>query len=203
MGARLTSITGLQNLTNLTNLQLAWNSLTEVDLSGMSSLITVVIRDQNSPNIEGQNCLTSVNLTGCAAIETLRLDDSDFSNGIPDISDLITLQDIDLDQCGITGTVDLSIFPSLKGFDLSGNTSLTSVTILDTQPLGDGIFVYIHNCALLPSAVDAILIALAANTINNSTVTLDGGTNAIPGVAGLAAKVTLEGKGWTVNVNVA
>lgn len=201
MGARITSITGLQNLTNLTGLELGWNSLTTVNLSGMSSLIYVDISDQNSPNVLGENYLTSVNLIGCTAIQELRLDDSDFSNGIPDISDLIALQDIDLDECGITGTVDLSSFPSLKGFDLSGNTSLTSVTILDTQPLGDGIFVYIHNCALLPSAVDDILIALAANTINNSTVTLDGGTNAIPGVAGLAAKVTLEGRGWTVNVN--
>ena len=202
MGARITSITGLQNLTNLTYLQLGWNSLTAVDLSGMSSLITVDISDQNSPNVLDENYLTSVNLTGCTAIEELRLDDSDFSNGIPDISDLIVLQYIDLDQCGITGTVDLSNFPSLKGFDLSDNTSLTSVTISSSQPLGDGFSINIYNCALLPSAVDDILIALAANAINNGYVDLTGGTNAIPGVTGLAAKVTLEGRGWTVDVNV-
>lgn len=201
MGARLTSISGLQNLTNLTNLQLGWNSLTEVDLSEMPTLIEVDISDQNSPNAEDKNCLTSVNLTGCTAIEILRLDDSDFSNGIPDISDLIALQYIDLDQCAITGAVDLSSFPSLKGFDLSGNTSLTSVTILDTQPLGDGQSIDIYGCALLPSVVDNILIAIAANAINNGYVDLAGGTNAIPGVAGLAAKVTLEGKSWTVDVN--
>ena len=201
MGARLTSITGLQNLTNLTTLNLFWNSLTEVDLSGMSSLTQVLINDQNSPNVLGENYLTSVNLTGCTAIEELRLDDSDFSNGIPDISDLIALQYIDLDQCGITGTVDLSSFPSLKGFDLSGNTSLTSVTISSSQPLCDNESINLNNCALLPSAVDAILIALAANVIDNGNVYLLGGTNAIPGVAGLAAKVTLEGRGWTVDVN--
>ena len=202
MGARITSITGLQNLTNLTYLQFGWNSLTAVDLSGMSSLITVDISDQNSPNVLDENYLTSVNLTGCTAIEELRLDDSDFSNGIPDISDLIVLQYIDLDQCGITGTVDLSNFPSLKGFDLSGNTSLTSVTISSSQPLGDGFSINIYNCALLPSAVDDILIALAANVVSNATVTLDGGTNAAPGAAGLVAKTTLEGRGWTVDVNV-
>ena len=201
MGARITSITGLQNLTNLTGLELGWNSLTAVDLSGMSSLLYVDISDQNSPNVLDENYLTSVDLTGCTAIQELRLDDSDFSNGIPYIGDLIELIFLDLDQCGIAGTVDLSNFPSLRGFDLSGNSGLTSVTILDTQPLGDGQSIDIYGCALTPAAVDGILIALAANAINNGYVDLFGGTNAIPGASGLAAKTTLEGKGWQVDVN--
>ena len=201
MGARITSITGLQNLTNLTGLELGWNSLTTVDLSGMSSLLYVDISDQNSPNVLDENYLTSVDLTGCTAIQELRLDDSDFSNGIPYIGDLIELIFLDLDQCGIAGTVDLSNFPSLRGFDLSGNTSLTSVTISSSQPLGDGQSIDIYGCALVPSAVDNILIALAANAINNGYVDLTGGTNAVPGASGLAAKTTLEGKGWQVDVN--
>ena len=201
MGARITSITGLQNLTNLTGLELGWNSLTAVDLSGMSSLLYVDISDQNSPNVLDENYLTSVDLTGCTAIQELRLDDSDFSNGIPYIGDLIELIFLDLDQCGIAGTVDLSNFPSLRGFDLSGNTSLTSVTISSSQPLGDGQSIDIYGCALVPSAVDNILIALAANAINNGYVDLTGGTNAVPGASGLAAKTTLEGKGWQVDVN--
>ena len=201
MGARITSITGLQNLTNLTGLELGWNSLTTVDLSGMSSLLYVDISDQNSPNVLDENYLTSVDLTGCTAIQELRLDDSDFSNGIPYIGDLIELIFLDLDQCGIAGTVDLSNFPSLRGFDLSGNTSLTSVTISSSQPLGDGQSIDIYGCALVPSAVDNILIALAANAINNGYVDLTGGTNAVPGASGLAAKTTLEGKGCQVDVN--
>jgi hypothetical protein len=202
MGARLTSISGLQNLTNLTDLQLGWNSLTEVDLSGMSTLVTVDISDQNSPNAENQNCLTSVNLTGCTTIEVLGLDDSDFSNGIPDLSDLNALQFLDFDQCGITGTVDLSNFTALIGFDLSGNTGLTGVTISSSQPLGDGENINIPDCALTQTAVNNILVALAANAIDNGYVDLTGGTNAIPGASGLSAKTTLEGKGWTVDVNV-
>jgi len=201
MGARLTSITGLQSLTNLTDLHLGWNSLTEVDLSGMSTLVTVDISDQNSPNEEGNNCLTSVNLTGCTAIEELRLDDNDFSNGIPDLSDLNALQFLDLDQCGITGTVDLSNFTLLKGFDLSGNTGLTGVTISSSQPLGDSENINITNCALYQLAVDNILIALAANAIDNGFVDLSGGTNWNPSATGLAAKTTLEGRFWTVDVN--
>jgi len=201
MGARLTSITGLQSLTNLTDLHLGWNSLTEVDLSGMSSLLDVDISDQNSPNVENNNCLTSVNLTGCTAIEELRLDDNDFSNGIPDLSDLNALQFLDLDQCGITGTVDLSNFTLLKGFDLSGNTGLTGVTISSSQPLGDSENINITNCALYQLAVDNILIALAANAIDNGFVDLSGGTNWNPSATGLAAKTTLEGRFWTVDVN--
>jgi len=201
MGARLTSITGLQNLTNLTDLELGYNSLTEVDLSGMSSLLDVDISDQNSPNVENNNCLTSVNLTGCTAIEELRLDDNDFSNGIPDLSDLNALQFLDLDQCGITGTVDLSNFTLLKGFDLSNNTALTGVTITSSQPLGDSEIINISNCALYQLAVDNILIALAANAIDNGFVDLSGGTNWNPSATGLAAKTTLEGRSWTVTVN--
>jgi hypothetical protein len=201
MGARITSITGLQNLTNLVEVQLGWNSLTTVDLSGMSSLLYVDISDQNSPNAENVNYLTSVNLTGCTAIEELRLDDSDFSNGVPDISGLTELRYLDLDGCGITGTLDLSNFALLQGFDLSDNTGLTSVAISSSQPLGDGYDVNIFNCDLTQTAVNNILIALAENAIENGYVDLTGGTNAIPGAPGLAAKTTLEGKGWQVDIN--
>jgi len=201
MGARLTSITGLQNLTNLTDLQLGWNSLTEVDLSGMSTLVDVDISDQNSPNVEDNNCLTSVNLTGCTALEELRLDDSDFSNGIPDLTGLIALRVIDFDQCGITGTVDISDLPLLERFDFSGNEALTGVTISSSQPLGN-VDLNANDCALYQLAVDEILVALAANAVNKGYVDLTSGTNATPGSSGLAAKTTLEGRGWTVDVNV-
>lgn len=202
MGARLTSITGLQNLTNLTELQLGWNSLTEVDLSGMSTLTQVDISDQNSPNLENLNCLTSVNLTGCTSLEVLALDDSDFSNGIPDLTGLTALRVINFDQCGITGTVDISGLPLLESFDFSGNTGLTSVIISSSQPLGEGYDIDISNCAIYQLAVDDILIALAANTVNNGIVDLTGGTNWNPTASGLSAKTTLEGRGWTVDVNV-
>ena len=201
MAATLTSIRGLQNLTNLQELNLDWNSLTEVDLSGMSSLIYVDISDQNSPNVEEDNCLTSVNLSGCTAIEELRLDDSDFSNGMPDLTGLNELRLIDFDQCGIIGTVDISGFPLLERFDFSDNEGLNRIIISSSQPLGSNGDLYAYDCALTQTAVNNILIALAANVIDNGYVDLTGGTNAIPGASGLAAKATLEGRGWDVYVN--
>ena len=201
MAATLTSIRGLQNLTNLQDLALDWNSLTEVDLSGMSSLIYVDISDQNSPNVEEDNCLTSVNLSGCTAIEELRLDDSDFSNGMPDLTGLNELRVIDFDQCGIIGTVDISGFPLLERFDFNGNAGLNRIIISSSQPLGGNGALDADDCALTQTAVNNILIALAANVIDNGYVDLIGGTNAIPGASGLAAKATLEGRGWDVYVN--
>lgn len=201
MGATLTSIRGLQNLTNLTHLNIDWNSLTEVDLSGMSSLIYVDISDQHSPNVEEDNCLTSVNLSGCTAIDDIRLDDSDFSNGMPDLTGLNELRVIDFDQCGITGTVDISGLPLLAIFDFHGNEGLNRIIISSSQPLGNNGDLLAYDCALTQTAVNNILIALAANVIDNGYVDLTGGTNAIPGASGLAAKTTLEGRGWVVDVN--
>ena len=200
MAATLTSIRGLQNLTNLQELNLDWSSLTEVDLSGMSSLIYVDISDQNSPNVEEDNCLTSVNLSGCTAIEELRLDDNNFSNGMPDLTGLNELRVIDFDQCGIIGTVDISGFPLLERFDFNGNEGLNRIIISSSQPLGSN-DLDAFTCALTQTAVNNILIALAANVIDNGYIDLTGGTNAIPGASGLAAKATLEGRGWNVYVN--
>jgi Leucine-rich repeat (LRR) protein len=142
-----------------------------------------------------------VNLSGSTAIEELRLDDSNFSAGIPDISDLENLRIIDLDQCNISGSIDLSNLSSLVRIDVSGNTALTEVIISSSQPLGDDEDVNFSNCALTETTVNNILVALANNAINDSRVNLSGGTNAVPTGAGLTAITTLEGKGWEVNVN--
>lgn len=57
------------------------------------------------------------------------------------------------------------------------------------------------NCALDQTSVDNILISLDTAGQENGIVNLDGGTSAEPGVAGYAAKASLESKGWTVTVN--
>jgi hypothetical protein len=66
-----------------------------------------------------------------------------------------------------------------------------------------------RNCALDQTSVDNILVSLDASGVLNGTVNIDNvidsfgdiGTNSAPGVAGLAAKASLEAKGWTVAVN--
>jgi hypothetical protein len=57
------------------------------------------------------------------------------------------------------------------------------------------------NCALDQTSVDNILVSLDTAGQSNGTVNIDGGTSAAPSATGLAAKVSLEGKGWTVVTN--
>ena len=198
MAAVITSITGLQNLPNLTNFDADFNGLQSVNLSGLTNLIYADISDNNIPG-GSINSLTSVNLSGCTALQELRLDDSDFSAGMPSLAGLTSLALIDFDQCSISGVVDLSGLPALADLDFSGNTALTSIIIADTQPIIDfnG-----FNCAFTETAVDDILVVLSNNGESNGYVDLTGGTSDIPSATGLAAKLVLEGNGWTVDVNV-
>jgi hypothetical protein len=195
----LVSITGLQTLANLQEFRADYNSLVSVDFSGMTNLTYIDISDCD--NIDtGIPSLTSVNVSGCTSLEYLYLDDSDFSAGIPDLTGLNNLAFIDLDDSNIT-SIDLSMLPSLRGFDLSNNNDITNVIISNTQPLGDGENVDVDDGSLTQSAVDAILVALSTNGVSNGYVDLIGGTNALPSSTGLAAKTLLEENGWTVLVN--
>jgi Leucine-rich repeat (LRR) protein len=195
--AQIVSITGLQNLVNLQIIQIDWNGLQSVNLSNLPNLTEVDISDCDFPGTN-TNSLTSVNLSGSTAIQQLRLDDSNFSGGIPNISALTALQTLDLDECNISGILDLSGLTSLISVDLAGNTALTSVIISDTQPI-DSLTTAAGN--LTQTAVDDILVVLSNNGVSNGVVNLSGGTNAAPSATGLAAKAVLEGNGWTVFVN--
>lgn len=202
MPSRITSIRGLQNLSNLGEINLDWNSLTSIDLSGLTNLLLVDISDQNGI-ITGENCLTSVNLSGSTAIEQLRLDDSDFSAGMPNLSGLDNLIYMDFDQCAITGSVDISIHPVLEGFDFGDNTGLTELIISNAQPLGgNGFALSLSGCALTQTAVDNILVALSENAVTNGYVNLSGGTNSSPSQTGVDAINVLNNKSWGVNYNV-
>jgi uncharacterized protein YjbI with pentapeptide repeats len=193
----ITSITGLQNLTSLQRFYADWNYLTSVDLSGLTSLIEADISDCEEPGTNA-NSLTSVNLTGCTALENLRLDDSDFSAGIPNLSSLTSLQFFDMDQCNISGAVDISQLPtSFYGFDLSGN-NITSVQLPETN-LTD---VNLANTALTETGVNNILQWLDGSGVTSGYADLSGGTSAPPSGNGIIAKNNLIGKGWTVNVNL-
>jgi hypothetical protein len=201
--ASLTSITGLQNLTNLERFVADDNNLTSVDFSGLSNLLHVDVGDNELPG-SSTHSLTSINLSGCTSLTYLRLDDSDFSAGFPDLSDCTSLTYIDFDECRLVGSVDVSNLPVLEDFDFEGNTELTELIISSTQPLGiGGQELLINDCALTQTAVDNILVALADSEITNGYIKIDnvsGGTNAAPGAAGLAALTVLDGKGWSYDV---
>jgi hypothetical protein len=58
-----------------------------------------------------------------------------------------------------------------------------------------------QSCALSQESVDNILVSLDTAGQSNGVVNLDGGTSSAPGTAGLAAKASLQAKGWTVITN--
>jgi hypothetical protein len=195
--APIKSIIGLQNLSSLQEFRADYNALETLDFSGLINLTYVDasdcdLVDSNTPS------LREVNLSGCNSLEDLRLDGSDFSGGVPKLNDLIKLSWLDLDQCDITGTIDLSDLHRLRGFDLSGNDMLTEVSISSSQSLGDGQSIYLNDCALSQESVDSILVALSKNPVEGGYVDLSGGTNALTGTE---AKGILESNGWEVIVN--
>ena len=198
--AGISSITGLQSFSNLESFEADYNHLVSVDLSGLINLTYVDISDCDLPD-SSTSSLTSVNLAGCTALVEIRLDDSDFSGGFPNLSGLTALTRIDFDQCGLRGTVDISGLPSLERFDFGGNDELTRLIISSSQSLGSDGELYVQDCALTQTAVNNILVALASNGVENGYIQLDGGTNAVPSAPGLAAITTLEGNGWSLDVN--
>jgi hypothetical protein len=203
MAAVITSIIGLQNLTNLQNFNADWNGLTSVNLSNLPNLTYVDISDCDIPGSSAPS-LTSVNVSGCTALEELRLDDSNFSGGFPNLSGLDALIYMDFDQSGITGSVDISNHPVLEGFDFSGNTGLTELIISNAQPLGgNGYELLVYNCALTQTAVDNILVALSESAVTGGYVDLSGGSNASPSQTGIdAANVLVEDKNWSLDYDV-
>jgi hypothetical protein len=204
MGAKLTAITGLQTLTNLEEFRADDNSLVSADFSGLSNLNLIEIGDNDEPG-GGANSLKSINVSGCTALRILDIDDCDLSAGFPDLSDCTSLRWIDVDDSSIVGSIDLSNFPALKGFDLSYNAGLTEVIISSTQPLGENgdYSVDLNDCALTQTVVDNILVALASGSSSGGYVDLDnnnGGTNATPGQAGRESLLILSDRGWSFDV---
>ena len=199
MAAELVSIEGLQKLENLQQLYIDWSALQTLDVSGLTNLTTVDASDQESIEFNDP-CLTSINLTGCTALQTLRIDDSDFTDGgFPSLAELPALYQIDADQSNISGEVDLTNNPNLYNVDFYGNTSLTSILLGEQQIR----YFYAGNCLLTETAVNNILIALDGNDVEGGEVYLNDGENAAPTGAGTTAKNNLIGKGWDVQVNIA
>lgn len=198
MATVITSIRGLQNLGNLENFEANFNSLQTVNLSGLTNLTIVDIGDNRTID-DSNKSLTSVNLSGCTALQYLYLDDSDFSAGIPNLTGRVNLETLDMDQCSITGSIDLSMLSSLTTLDLFGNTDLTSVTL----PISNFDEVRITNAALTETSVNNILLALDASGSTNGTVELQGGTSAPPssGAIILATLQSLFDKSWEVIAN--
>lgn len=199
MGA-IKSITGLQNLANLEDFRADWNHLSTIDLSGLTHLDYLDVSDCDIVG-GGGNSLTSVDVTGCTSLITLYIDDSNFSAGFPDLSTCTSLEYFDADQSNIQGTLDLSNVPALQGFDLYGNSGLTNLVLSSTQPLCDnGRSLSLNGTALTQESIDGILHACASGSIDNGTIDCEDGPQEYPSEYGVEALRVLNGRGWTINV---
>jgi hypothetical protein len=185
----LTEIRGIQNFTALTDLQLDYQNFPSFDVSGMTTLEEL--------DLSNNTLLSYVN----------------FGSGLPNLDDL------QLDSCNFSGAFDFTIFPAIEEIRVQINnfTSIDASNLLNLQFLlvrsnpnlsnlditGSPSIYFINasDCAIPTLLVDSILVQLDANGVTDGTVNLSGGTNGIPTATGLAAKASLEGKGWTVDVN--
>ena len=56
-------------------------------------------------------------------------------------------------------------------------------------------------CSLNQTSVDNILVSIDTAGESNGTLGINGGMSSAPSATGLAAKLSLQGKGWTVSTN--
>lgn len=101
-------------------------------------------------------------------------------------------------------TLNLPVLGSMGAsadMNASGCTNLVNVTLTSYIP-SNGRSQNFSSCALSQASVDHVLARCVANAAYVSgTVTLNGGTNSTPSVAGLADKATLIARGCTVLTN--
>jgi hypothetical protein len=94
-----------------------------------------------------------------------------------------------LDLTGLSSIEDLYHCCSvLTHINITGCTNLIYVDLIDND--------------LTEASVDHVLISLDNYGLSGGNLDLSGGTNAIPSAAGAAAVLSLQAKGWFVNVNV-
>ncbi len=119
--------------------------------------------------------------------ETVSLNNAIALNGL-DEWDSDDMNIYSLDLTGLSSIDELYHCCSvLTHINITGCTNLDDVDLIDN--------------ALTEASVDHVLISLDNYGLINGILDLTGGTNAIPSVAGDAAILSLQGKGWMVFYN--
>jgi hypothetical protein len=212
-GVKYTIRVCFSNIENID--QVKWftsqDALTEVrGIKNFTSVVDIEIDNQRfeSFDVSGMNTLEELDLSDNALLSYIN-----FGSGLPN------LKEIALNDCNFSGAFDFTIFPAIEQIRIQRNnlTSIDASNLLNLQFLvvlsnsnlsnlditGSPSIYFINasDCAIPTLLVDSILVQLDTNGITDGNVNLSGGTNGIPTATGLAAKASLEGKGWTVNVN--
>ena len=87
------------------------------------------------------------------------------------------------------------------GLTINNNSSLTTVDISALVTLPSNPYFGWFDCAFSQATVDNILVQMVATGQISGNIQLTGGTSSAPSATGLAAKATLEGRGWSVSTN--
>jgi len=87
------------------------------------------------------------------------------------------------------------------GLTLNGNSSLTFIDLSSLINASGNTSYDFSGNALGQSTVDNILVRFVATNAINGDLQIGGGTNAAPSSIGLAAKATLELRGWSISTN--
>lgn len=127
VGNILVGITGLQNLPALQRLVLNNNSLTTVDVSGLTALTYL--------DCSSQPTLTSLNVSGCTSLVTLLLGSCNLSSvnvsGFTHLVTLICVNNGPLSSLTLTGCTSLTTLDcntcNLSSLNCSGLVALTSL----------------------------------------------------------------------------
>lgn len=98
----------------------------------------------------------------------------------------------------LTTIVSTGMTPSVY---FSQCSSLTTVNIPALTDVANSLYISWGGNAFSQATVDHILVKFAGTTAINCTLDLSGGTSSAPSATGLAAKATLEGRGWNVTTN--
>ena len=144
-GSKISAI-DLSKVTNLTSLTLSSHALTSVDVSGLTQLTTLYLNNNQltsvdlskntlvtTLHIEG-NQLTSVDLSGQTKVSTLYLSDNSPLSEIVWPAGNSSLKNVyALNLVGMTGTLDLSAYPSLSYVSANGS-HYTAIDVRGTIP---------------------------------------------------------------------
>jgi len=191
---------------SLTYINIISTSIPDIDLTSMVSLSTLQISDNYSTTLTSlnlTNCssltsirvigsvlLNSINFTGCTAVTVLHIDRGVFTS--------LNLSAMNTSLESLT-LYNLPSLPSLGLGSLTAMISLNLAQLVATSMSVDGCTSLlevdlVNMTGFTNTDRDGILIDLVDNGLSNGEVDVDGALDS----AGQTAKTTLEGRGWTV-----
>jgi hypothetical protein len=183
-----TEVRGIKNFTSLVDIEIDYHNFPSFDVSGITTLEEL--------DLSNNALLSYVNFGNLPVLDDLALDSCNFS-GAFDFTIFPAIERIGVHNNNFT-SIDASNLLNLQFLIVYNNPNLSNLDITGSPSID---YIIVNDCAIPTLLVDSILVQLDTNGITDGSAELSGGTNGIPTATGLAAKASLEGKGWTVNVN--